>query len=822
MAKRKAGVNDIIYELDNEDIAPSSDDEVKEPKINRLEEVNSPQPVKNGSKLEETNNEIINEDKSCEEVIKILSPANIQNGGKTSEVVVDAPSSETQKNTDEVDCVKKTSTDCCKTTILNEDIVIDSPGNSDLGVEGCENRTPLITVRFRDNKLASNYKEQIKAFMLNLIKLHEGESLESENDTDLELDIWPEDLIEDMPVLEEEPVDNNLFFVDTDPGYDRPDDIPRYSQASTVISNNTPKEPTPPPARRGLCFNCDGNHTLRDCPEPKDFVRIANKRKSMPVRVGRYHVEDDQKFGHLIPGRISGHLRHALGLKRHELPLYIYRMRLLGYPPGWLEEARISHSGITMFDSSGNAILEPEEEEGEVSEPGSKDKFDIKKILDFPGFNVPASPRYKDEAHMFGLPPISEQDSKLSMLQYLAPNAMKAYKRKKLILFPSASNNTTLEGQAEMDLDSGDEATVFPSVPPLPDEAPPPLPPPPPPEDPPPPPPSQVPPPPPEIPMPLQPPEKTDPLEKPVSIAHSSPAKVLTPKASPVLSSTEHAKEDDKSADDILEVPMEDFIVIDEDNSELDKSHSSDRASPSLDDLEAKKQLLLDALDVADETPASHDITISDDDENVKNNDVVDVDGKNNDSVIEIADVTIEDEEKQETEILVSTDANKPTIDNTSVETTDKTEQQSEALQDTDNVEDTITINDSPQSVPSEIMDTQESVQLSSTQECTSSQPLADSQDTVCSSQSGSNSQESSDVPRTPDTKMGKVKGTQYGTPVMNIASSYVKLPSDDKFAKDVCDVINFENLPNSTGKYKKMSALLRIVKNKVDQIQES
>lgn len=51
---------------------------------------------------------------------------------------------------------------------------------------------------------------------------------------------------------------------------------------------------------------------------------------------------------------------------------------------------------------------------------------------------------------------MSEQDSKMSMLQFLAPNAMKAYKRKKLTFFPSASANNTLEGQAEMELDSGD------------------------------------------------------------------------------------------------------------------------------------------------------------------------------------------------------------------------------------------------------------------------------------------------------------------------------------------------------------------------------
>lgn len=56
-----------------------------------------------------------------------------------------------------------------------------------------------------------------------------------------------------------------------------------------------------------------------------------------------------------------------------------------------------------------------------------------------------------------GLPPMADQDSKLAMLQFLAPNAMKAYKRKKLTMFPSTgSNNITTEGQTEMELDSGD------------------------------------------------------------------------------------------------------------------------------------------------------------------------------------------------------------------------------------------------------------------------------------------------------------------------------------------------------------------------------
>lgn len=55
---------------------------------------------------------------------------------------------------------------------------------------------------------------------------------------------------------------------------------------------------------------------------------------------------------------------------------------------------------------------------------------------------------------------MSEQDSKMVMLQTLAPNAVKAYKRKKLLMFPS-SNNNSLQGQGEMELDSGDGLFIF-------------------------------------------------------------------------------------------------------------------------------------------------------------------------------------------------------------------------------------------------------------------------------------------------------------------------------------------------------------------------
>lgn len=50
----------------------------------------------------------------------------------------------------------------------------------------------------------------------------------------------------------------------------------------------------------------------------------------------------------------SRDLRKALDISSRELPEYIYRMRGLGYPPGWMQEAMNKDSGISIFDKDGN------------------------------------------------------------------------------------------------------------------------------------------------------------------------------------------------------------------------------------------------------------------------------------------------------------------------------------------------------------------------------------------------------------------------------------------------------------------------------------
>lgn len=62
-------------------------------------------------------------------------------------------------------------------------------------------------------------------------------------------------------------------------------------------------------------------------------------------------------------------------------------------------------------------------------------------------------------------------------------------------------------------------------------------------------------------------------------------------------------------------------------------------------------------------------------------------------------------------------------------------------------------------------------------------------------------------------------KGVVEGTPLLKSASPYDKLPGGEKWSVGVSDVINFENLPDSVGKYEKMKVLIKKVQTKVKQI---
>lgn len=154
--------------------------------------------------------------------------------------------------------------------------------------------------------------------------------------------------------------DENQFMVDTLPAECTNDaEIPDYNSNENVLNNidgDTDADDDEDDGKlkgAGNCWNCGGDHTIKDCKEKRDPVAIQARKQmfTQKTKVERYHLDAEQRYSHLVPGRISKNLREALGLRSRELPLYIYKMRLYGYPEGWLEEAKINNSGLTMFHS---------------------------------------------------------------------------------------------------------------------------------------------------------------------------------------------------------------------------------------------------------------------------------------------------------------------------------------------------------------------------------------------------------------------------------------------------------------------------------------
>ncbi|XP_053685262.1 zinc finger CCHC domain-containing protein 8 [Sabethes cyaneus] len=233
--------------------------------------------------------------------------------------------------------------------------------------------------------------------------------------------------------------------------------IPSYKKALQRVLDNSPSavrdSATKKPKPKQLCWNCEGDHGLRDCKEPRNFARISKMKQEFMKRTDRYHVDLEQKYGHIVPGRMSTQLRQALGLRKHDLPMHTYKMRIFGYPPGWLEDAKITHSGLQLFDNNGNPVLDSDESEGEVDVV--KMKYDVRKIISFPGFNMPAGKEFHDDSKYLGVPPLLEFQSRDEMIRNLEGTLVQGYRRKKLRM--TISGQDANAESTDMDLDNADQ-----------------------------------------------------------------------------------------------------------------------------------------------------------------------------------------------------------------------------------------------------------------------------------------------------------------------------------------------------------------------------
>ncbi|XP_037093099.1 zinc finger CCHC domain-containing protein 8-like [Pollicipes pollicipes] len=254
----------------------------------------------------------------------------------------------------------------------------------------------IITVCFGSQQIARKYCRQITDFVAQLTK--SDISTYGEKDGVPCVEFHPK--IADIPGSEDEveAIDHDSFAVDT---------LPQYDQTFTgIVGSSSDKQDEKKDSRpKNLCFNCEGDHMIAACPEPRDSARIAKNRRQHAGQnpsYNRYHEEADQRFSHLTPGTISAGLRRALSLRDCDLPVHVYRMRVLGYPPGWLRAARQQRSNIAVHHDP------KPESNGKPQQAAASEEltYDLTKLITFPGFNVRQPKDVVDEHHRLGFPPM--------------------------------------------------------------------------------------------------------------------------------------------------------------------------------------------------------------------------------------------------------------------------------------------------------------------------------------------------------------------------------------------------------------------------------
>ncbi|CAJ1068188.1 zinc finger CCHC domain-containing protein 8 [Xyrichtys novacula] len=203
-------------------------------------------------------------------------------------------------------------------------------------------------------------------------------------------------------------------------------EVPTYHQVFNKVVGTDGQEIEMKDKRpKSMCFNCGlSTHQMRDCPKPKDMAAINERRKEFNQNSNqamqsnqRYHADEvEERFAKYKAGVMSEELLSALGLDGSTLSPLIYRMRQLGYPPGWLKEAEMENSGLALYDgdvsNDGNAT------DGANSQNIS---YDVSKLVDFPGFNVPA-PHMKDEFMQYSSIPMQSSHMKQNYAAYLSNN----------------------------------------------------------------------------------------------------------------------------------------------------------------------------------------------------------------------------------------------------------------------------------------------------------------------------------------------------------------------------------------------------------------
>ncbi|XP_068100778.1 zinc finger CCHC domain-containing protein 8 [Hyperolius riggenbachi] len=381
---------------------------------------------------------------------------------------------------------------------------------------------PLLQILFMNHVISKQYHQEIEDFVSSLVEKYEEQNNANPEKTTFSVKPQPSSFL--LEECESSGVDtikkikeafsvvgSVLYFtnfcldklgqplLNENPQLTDGWEVPKYQQAfAQIVSLDGQEVQVKAKRPKPCCFNCGlEDHQLKDCPKPRDLAHIGMKRKEFMDSCAeanqnfqqRYHAEEvEERFGKFKPGIISLELQDALGITDEHLPPFIYRMRQLGYPPGWLKDAELETSGLSLYDGR-------DASDGEIEDPNSKYKavsYDVSKLVSFPGFNVTPPSGVTDDWRNFGSIPMQPQHHKEIFGRFLdhkfpKPNPNTNQKR---LSSQSESDrkrqktSTTSTGESPVDMEMESDAeppyyspTAFKFQPPLPPySTPPPLP----------------------------------------------------------------------------------------------------------------------------------------------------------------------------------------------------------------------------------------------------------------------------------------------------------------------------------------------------------
>ncbi|XP_026542610.1 zinc finger CCHC domain-containing protein 8 isoform X2 [Notechis scutatus] len=324
---------------------------------------------------------------------------------------------------------------------------------SGLTVDDCKLDGPLLQILFMNNTVSKQYHQDIEEFVSSLVQKYEEQQRSELDKTCFNVKPQPSSFVleEDQKVTSSNVskkvkeafsvIGSVLYFtnfcldklgqpiLNENPQLTDGWEIPKYQQVFTQILSLDGQEIQVKSKRpKSHCFNCGSeDHQMKDCPQPRNSARINEKRKAFMEACGetgspnfqqRYHADEvEERFGRFKPGIISEELQDALGVTEKTLPPFIYRMRQLGYPPGWLKEAEMEKSGLTLYDGKASPSSEAEEESHQQN---PRVTYDLSKLINYPGFNMSTPSGVADEWRMFGSVPLQPSQQKEIFAHYLS------------------------------------------------------------------------------------------------------------------------------------------------------------------------------------------------------------------------------------------------------------------------------------------------------------------------------------------------------------------------------------------------------------------